>query len=116
MPAVWTPGMVWMRWRISRSTAPRLAAFAVVEVEPDGGGAGRFEAEVDVEDAEEAAQEQTGADEQDAGEGDLRDDEGARRRAVRWPPVVLAAESLSASCRLPLEMRSPGTMPKRIRR
>ena len=36
---------------------------------------GWLEAEVDVEDAEEAAQEQAGADEEDAGEGDLRDDE-----------------------------------------
>ncbi len=27
---------------------------------------------------------------------------------VDWPPVVLAAESLRAFCRLPLEMRRPG--------
>jgi hypothetical protein len=45
-------------------------------VEEDGGGAGGLEAQVDVEDAEEAAQKQAGGDEKDAGEGDLRDDEG----------------------------------------
>ena len=52
-------------------------------VECDGGGAGGLEAEVDVEDAEEAAQEQARADEEDAGEGDLRDDEGSAEAAVR---------------------------------
>ena len=46
-------------------------------VEGDGGGAGGLEAKVDVEDAEEAAQEQTRGDEEHAGEGDLRDDEGS---------------------------------------
>ena len=45
-------------------------------VEEDGGGAGGLEAEVDVEHAEEAAQEQAGGDEENAGESDLRDDEG----------------------------------------
>ena len=89
-----------------------LGCAPIVEVEPHGGGVGGFEAQVDVEDAEKAAQEQAGADEEDAGEGDLRDDEGGAEASRSWPPVVLAAESLSASCRLPLEMRRPGTMPK----
>jgi hypothetical protein len=50
---------------------------AVVGVERDGGGVSGLEAEVDVEDAEEAAQEEAGSDEENAGEGDLGDDEGA---------------------------------------
>jgi hypothetical protein len=44
-------------------------------VKEDGGGAEGLEAEVDVEDAEEATQEQAGADEKDTSEGDLRDDQ-----------------------------------------
>ena len=45
------------------------------DVEDHGGGAGGLEAEIDVEDAEEAAEEEAGADKEDAGEGDLGDDE-----------------------------------------
>ncbi len=47
---------------------------AVVVCDFDGGSALRLETEVDIEDVEEAAQEQTGADEQHAGECDLGDD------------------------------------------
>jgi hypothetical protein len=48
---------------------------AVVEVDFDGGGVRGLKAEIDVEDAQETAHEQASADEQDAGECDLRDDE-----------------------------------------
>ncbi len=58
------------------------------DVEEHGGGAGGLEAEIDVEDAEEAAEEQAGADEEDAGEGDLGDDEGGAEAwwwtGLRW--------------------------------
>ena len=47
----------------------------VVVVDFDGGGALGLEAEVDVEDVEEAAQQQAGADEQHAGQSDFSDDE-----------------------------------------
>jgi hypothetical protein len=43
----------------------------VVELDAEGCGVGGLEPEVDVEDLEEAAEKQAGADEQDAGEGDL---------------------------------------------
>ena len=84
MPAVWTPGIASMRWRTSRSKVATLAAVSTRRgvVEEDGGGAGWLEAEVDVEDAEEAAQEQAGADEEDAGEGDFGDDEGGAEALV----------------------------------
>ena len=66
-----------------------IIAAAVVEVDFDGGGVGGLEAEVDVEDAQEAAQEQAGADEQDAGECDFGDDERGAEAVV--PPAVAGA-------------------------
>ena len=67
-------------------------AAAVVEVELDGGGVCGLEAEVDVEDAQEAAHEQAGADEQHAGERDFRDDQHGAE-ALMTPAVAGAVTS-----------------------
>ena len=51
-----------------------IAAIVIVVVDFDGGGRSGFEAEIDIQHAQEAAHEQTGADEEHAGERDFRDD------------------------------------------
>ena len=53
-----------------------LLSSAGRQVDLHGGGVAGLKAEVDIEDAKEAAQQQAGADEEDAGQGDLRDDQG----------------------------------------
>ncbi len=54
----------------------------VVVVDLDGGGAAGLEAEIDIEDAQEAVKEEACTDEKNAGEGDLGDDEDGTQALV----------------------------------
>ena len=76
-PAASTPGMELIRaiisWKITlRFWSPVFrGGSGVVVCDIDGRGVFGLEAEVDIENMEETAQEEASADEQDAGEGDL---------------------------------------------
>jgi hypothetical protein len=55
---------------------------AIVEFDLEGGDVGGLEAEIDIEQADEAAREEAGADEQDARQRDFGDDEGGAEALV----------------------------------
>ena len=71
-----------------------IAAVVVVEVDFDGWRRRGLEAEIDVEDAQEAAHEQAGADEQHAGERDFRDDQHGAEALV----TAAVAGAVTSGC------------------
>src|SRR5579862_9906115 len=74
MPAASMPGMVKVRSTTSCQITARFRVSAVVIVNADSGGVAGFKSQVDVENTEEAAQKQSGANEQHACESNFRDD------------------------------------------
>ncbi len=76
MPAASMPGMARTRCRISLEdgTAAREIS-AIVEFDLEGGDVGGLETEVDVQEAQKAAQQQTGADQQHARQRHFGDDQ-----------------------------------------
>ena len=91
MPAASTPGMALTRamicWKMTRALLQRwirrsVVGNVVVVVDLDGGGALGLEAEIDIEDVEEAAQQQARADQQHASQRYLGDDEDGAEAVV----------------------------------